>query len=124
MFRSLRASSRGVPSSCYQQLRSLPNFPGHQFNHSSNPLSLSIKRWETSKAEDHVIKAVRNKETPATGDGVRSVKRKKTMAELDAELREKLEALSGDGGSAGVEYENGTAEGLKRGVKANMFRVI
>lgn len=49
---------------------------------------------------------------------------KKTMAQLDAELREKLEALSGDGGGAGVEYEDGKAEGLKRGVKSNMFRVI
>ncbi|KAF5591615.1 uncharacterized protein FSUBG_10428 [Fusarium subglutinans] len=50
--------------------------------------------------------------------------RKKTSAELDQELREKLEGMSGDGGSAGVEYENGKAEGLKRGVKSNMFRVI
>ncbi|ROW17814.1 hypothetical protein VPNG_00810 [Cytospora leucostoma] len=50
--------------------------------------------------------------------------RRKTMAELDEELRLKLEGMSGDGGSAGVEYENGKAEGLKRGVKSNMFRVI
>ncbi|KAF5634203.1 hypothetical protein F52700_5924 [Fusarium sp. NRRL 52700] len=50
--------------------------------------------------------------------------RKKTSAELDQELREKLEGMSGDGGGAGVEYENGKAEGLKRGVKSNMFRVI
>lgn len=50
--------------------------------------------------------------------------RKKTMAELDEELRLKLEGMSGDGGSAGVEYEGGKAEGLKRGVKSNMFRVI
>lgn len=49
---------------------------------------------------------------------------KKTSAELDQELRERLESLSGDGGGAGVEYEGGKAEGLKRGVKANMFRVI
>lgn len=51
-------------------------------------------------------------------------KKKKTMAELDEELRLKLEGMSGDGGSAGVEYEGGKSEGLKRGVKANMFRVI
>ncbi|KAK1978697.1 hypothetical protein LZ30DRAFT_598600 [Colletotrichum cereale] len=50
--------------------------------------------------------------------------KKKTMAELDEELRLKLEGMSGDGGAAGVEYENGKAEGLKRGVKSNMFRVI
>lgn len=50
--------------------------------------------------------------------------RKKTMAELDEDLRLKLEGVSGEGGSAGIEYEGGKAEGLKRGVKANMFRVI
>jgi hypothetical protein len=53
-----------------------------------------------------------------------STPKKKTSAELDQELREKLEGMSGDGGGAGVEYENGRAEGLKRGVKSNMFRVI
>lgn len=50
--------------------------------------------------------------------------KKKTIAELDEELKLKMESMSGGGGSAGVEYENGKAEGLKRGVKDNMFRVI
>lgn len=53
-----------------------------------------------------------------------SKKKKKTMAELDEELRLKLEGASGEGGASGVEYEGGRAEGLKRGVKDNMFRVI
>ena len=51
-------------------------------------------------------------------------KRKMTMAELDEELRMKLEGISGEGGASGIEYEGGKAEGLKRGVKENMFRVI
>jgi len=50
--------------------------------------------------------------------------RKKTMAELDEELKLKLEGVSGEGGTAGVEYEAGKAVGLKRGVKENMFRII
>jgi len=50
--------------------------------------------------------------------------KKKTMAELDEELRLKLEGVSGEGGIAGVEYEGGKAVGLKRGVKENMFRII
>lgn len=50
--------------------------------------------------------------------------KKMTVAERDEELRLKLEGMSGGGGSAGVEYEGGKAEGLKRGVKSNMFRVI
>lgn len=57
-------------------------------------------------------------------DSKESQPKKKTMAELDEELRLKLEGISGDGGSAGVEYEGGKAEGLKRGVKENMFRII
>ncbi|TVY12649.1 hypothetical protein LARI1_G009238 [Lachnellula arida] len=51
-------------------------------------------------------------------------KKKKTMAELDEELRAKLDGISGEGGGAGVQYEGGKAVGLKRGVRENMFRVI
>lgn len=51
-------------------------------------------------------------------------KPKKTMAQLDEEMRLKMEGISGDGGASGVEYEDGKAEGLRRGVKSNMFRVI
>ncbi|TVY52642.1 hypothetical protein LSUE1_G009982 [Lachnellula suecica] len=50
--------------------------------------------------------------------------KKKTMAELDEELKLKMEDMSGEGGGAGVEYEGGKAVGLKRGVRDNMFRVI
>ncbi|KAH8783105.1 hypothetical protein F5883DRAFT_135690 [Diaporthe sp. PMI_573] len=53
-----------------------------------------------------------------------SAAKKKTVAEMDEELRLKLEGRSGGGGLAGIEYEGGKAEGLKRGVKSNMFRVI
>ncbi|KAL0776069.1 hypothetical protein CaCOL14_007356 [Colletotrichum acutatum] len=64
-------------------------------------------------------------ETTSPADAnAQSRKRKKTIAEQDEELRLKLEGISGDGGASGVEYEGGKAEGLKRGVKENMFRVI
>ncbi|KAI1464914.1 uncharacterized protein F4812DRAFT_440947 [Daldinia caldariorum] len=49
---------------------------------------------------------------------------KKTMAELDAELQQKMSGLSGDGGEAGIEYEDGKPVAMKRGVKNNMFRYI
>lgn len=52
------------------------------------------------------------------------IKQEKSMAEKDAELTAKLEGISGEGGEAGVELENGKAVGLKRGVKENMFRII
>ncbi|KAI5467826.1 hypothetical protein BGZ63DRAFT_372268 [Mariannaea sp. PMI_226] len=74
---------------------------------------------------DGAIAASPKKTDTSTTDEMSPVSRdKKTSAELDAELREKLEALSGEGGGAGVEYEDGKAVGLTRGVKANMFRVI
>lgn len=53
-----------------------------------------------------------------------SPKHPKTVQEQDAEMLAKLEGISGEGGSAGVEYEGGKAVGLKRAVKDNMFRVI
>lgn len=46
------------------------------------------------------------------------------MAQLDEELRLKMEGLAGDGGEAGLELEDGKAVGMKRGVRENMFRYI
>lgn len=46
------------------------------------------------------------------------------MAEQDEELRRKLEGISGDGGEAGLELENGQPVAMKRSVKENMFRLI
>lgn len=51
-------------------------------------------------------------------------KKNKTQAELDDELRQKLEAMSGDGGAAGLELEDGQPVSMKRSVKNNMFRYI
>ena len=51
-------------------------------------------------------------------------KHKKTMAELDEELRMKLEGRSGEGGAAGLELEGGKPVAMKRGVRENMFRLI
>lgn len=62
--------------------------------------------------------------TESSGTTSKEVKLKKTMEQIDEELRLKLEGISGEGGNAGVEYEGGKAVGLKRGVKENMFRVI
>jgi hypothetical protein len=50
--------------------------------------------------------------------------KKKTQIELDEELRQKMEGLSGEGGAAGVEYENGKPVAMKRSVRENMFRYI
>lgn len=81
---------------------------------------------DATKTEQDVNK-ISNRNEPVSSESTREDSksdRKKTVADLDEELRLKMEALAGEGGSAGVEYEDGKAEGLKRGVKANMFRVI
>lgn len=51
-------------------------------------------------------------------------KHKKTLAELDEELRMKMSGIAGDGGEAGVELEDGKVVGLSRSVRENMFRYI
>ena len=50
--------------------------------------------------------------------------KKKSQAELDEELRKKMEGLAGDGGDAGLELEDGRPVSMKRGVRENMFRYI
>ena len=60
----------------------------------------------------------------AKTDPEKEVKVKKTMAQLDEELREKLEGRSGGGGTAGLELEGGKPVAMKRSVRENMFRLI
>jgi len=51
-------------------------------------------------------------------------KHKKTLAELDEELRNKMSGIAGDGGEAGVTLEDGKVVGMPRSVRENMFRYI
>ncbi|KAG7082522.1 hypothetical protein JMJ78_0004623 [Colletotrichum scovillei] len=93
----------------------------------TNALKFST-RLSTASPHTATSKTTARKDTIETTSPVdanaQSRNRKKTIAEQDEELRLKLEGISGDGGASGVEYESGKAEGLKRGVKENMFRVI
>lgn len=50
--------------------------------------------------------------------------RNKIIVKLDEELKEKMSGLSGDGGEAGIEYEDGKLVAMKRSVKNNIFRYI
>lgn len=62
---------------------------------------------------------------PSSSSGAVVVNKKpKTVQEADEELRQKLEAISGEGGEAGLELEGGKPVAMKRGVRENMFRVI
>lgn len=48
----------------------------------------------------------------------------KSMAELDEEMKQAMETMSGEGGEYGLELEGGKAVSMKRTVKENMFRYI
>lgn len=56
--------------------------------------------------------------------GKKEIKPQETQAQQDAELRQKLEDISGGGGTAGLELEDGQPTAMKRGVRENMFRLI
>ncbi|KAI0534888.1 hypothetical protein GGR58DRAFT_33494 [Xylaria digitata] len=73
------------------------------------------KSQNQSPAKDHDA-------TPASV--THQSKPKKTMEQLDEELRLKMSGIAGDGGEAGVEYEDGKPVAMKRSVKDNMFRYI
>ena len=74
---------------------------------------------EEGATERAAITASQDQKKPK-GEGMQ----KKTMAELDEELRQKMSGIAGDGGASGVEYEDGKPVAMKRGVRNNMFRYI
>ncbi|KAI0886882.1 uncharacterized protein GGS22DRAFT_118841 [Annulohypoxylon maeteangense] len=81
--------------------------------------SVSSQTHSPLATSGHGKDPAKEKEMPITKPA-----KKKTMAELDAELQRKMSGLSGDGGEAGVECENGQPVAMKRSVKQNMFRYI
>ncbi|CAD0099771.1 unnamed protein product, partial [Aureobasidium mustum] len=86
---------------------------------SSNPKSASSPDRHT-KRESHF--RTQKQSTPQSQP--EQPKKHKTLAEMDEELRQKMAGHSGDGGDAGVEYEDGQPVSMKRSVKNNMFRYI
>ncbi|KAF2856326.1 hypothetical protein T440DRAFT_463664 [Plenodomus tracheiphilus IPT5] len=82
---------------------------------------LSVRMYSDTKAEPQ-SKQDDALESIAKPTEVKA--KKKTQAELDQEMLVKLQGLDGDGGSAGVEYEDGKPVSMKRSVKSNMFRYI
>lgn len=84
----------------------------------SSTTSKSASQPANTKAEAETSehKKDEDQDTPA--------KAKKTMAEMDEELRQKMSGLAGDGGEAGIELEGGQPVSMKRSVRENMFRYI
>lgn len=94
-----------------------------QLTASRRHLSLSSK--SSSDIKPDTSKPVKDKDLTSSAKASEEVKpMKKTQAELDQELLLKLQGIAGDGGDAGVEYEDGKPVAMKRSVKNNMFRYI
>jgi hypothetical protein len=87
----------------------------------TRPISRSISTVSTTNAK---ASTDANDNAVKDGEQAKTKEAKKTMAQLDEELRMKLEGRSGDGGAAGLELENGKPVAMKRGVRENMFRLI
>jgi hypothetical protein len=87
----------------------------------TRPLSRSVSTVSTANAKRSTDA---NYNAAKDGEQAKTKEAKKTMAQLDEELRMKLEGRSGDGGAAGLELENGKPVAMKRGVRENMFRLI
>lgn len=93
------------------------------------PLSTSSILCSTTKPGSDASGQSRNTSAPQNRqnqqkDSPSQQDRNKTVAELDEELREKLEGMSGEGGASGIELEDGKPVAMKRGVRDNMFRYI
>ncbi|KAI0848747.1 hypothetical protein F5Y00DRAFT_237519 [Daldinia vernicosa] len=100
-------------------VRSSPVFPLSRLLTLSQRSASSQSHSQHQEQNQHSPSIDRESVTTAKGQG-----KKKTMAEIDAELQRKMSGLSGDGGEAGIEYENGKPVAMKRGVRDNMFRYI
>ncbi|CAF9913793.1 hypothetical protein IMSHALPRED_001446 [Imshaugia aleurites] len=106
-------------------LRRVPSAVGRLLN----PIALSAPSRLWIRPASTNSKATTSENTVSDKDNLKSAaeevpKKGKTQAELDEELRQKLEAMSGDGGAAGLELEDGQPVSMKRSVKNNMFRYI
>ncbi|KAI0114271.1 hypothetical protein F4776DRAFT_666939 [Hypoxylon sp. NC0597] len=81
---------------------------------------ISHFRLASSQPRSHQEELHQNrdpKKQASEEDAAKARIKKKTMAELDAELQQKMSGISGDGGEAGVEYEDGKPVAMKRSVK-------
>ena len=80
--------------------------------------------YASSKSETNGTPSQAKQQEEDTKSSNKTDKTENTVAEQDEELRVKLEGISGGGGEAGLELEDGQPVAMKRSVKENMFRLI
>ncbi|KAL9098305.1 MAG: hypothetical protein Q9163_006016 [Psora crenata] len=125
MLRSLRAARTGhltCPSGGARFASTQPTAKAQQHQQQASP----EEGKEGHQAKTFEASSHKYDSTPPSSSSPPAAEKAatKTQAEADAELRQKLESISGDGGEAGMELENGRPVAMKRGVKNNMFRLI
>ncbi|KAI0427588.1 hypothetical protein F5Y09DRAFT_344550 [Xylaria sp. FL1042] len=70
--------------------------------------STQPKAQNQNPAKDHDVTL------PNPPPETRQDKKTKTTAEMDEELKQKMSGIAGDGGEAGIEYEDGQPVAMKR----------
>ncbi|KAI1826566.1 hypothetical protein F4861DRAFT_536878 [Xylaria intraflava] len=73
------------------------------------------RRWTSTKAPTPPAPRANDVNVKPTKRTPEAQQTPKTTAQQDEELRQKMSSLAGDGGEAGVEYEDGKPVALKRG---------
>lgn len=71
------------------------------------PLQQTIRLSSTTSTSESSQAKNESTEQKQPQDSGKPAPKRKTMAELDEELRQKMSGLAGDGGEAGVELEGG-----------------
>lgn len=112
IFRSLLTPSTRLSSSS-----STTNSPSTSSSSPSKQQELNTQSTQPSSSAQEL--SASSNQSPS-----QEPKKKKTIAEQDAELQQKMSGLAGDGGEAGVELEDGQPVSMKRSVRNNMFRYI
>ena len=109
---------------CYQPFQYAFQIWTYTPNRKSLPHRQVRKQLITSLTSDTTASQPSSDSSPNPKPEARGSTRSKTQLEQDEELREKMEGISGEGGAAGVEYEDGKPVAMKRSVRENMFRYI
>ncbi|KAF2460998.1 hypothetical protein BDY21DRAFT_361015 [Lineolata rhizophorae] len=119
--------SNRLPRSYFKVESFTPKFPSRplpQCVHNASPKHRLLST-STSRAKDKAENEGEKSQQDASSSPEKPGRNKtKTMAEMDEEVRMKMEGRAGDGGEAGRELEGGKAVSMKRGVRDNMFRYI
>ncbi|KGO75530.1 hypothetical protein PITC_082370 [Penicillium italicum] len=112
LFRALEAQGRSVP------FKSPPQANTHCFG------TLEPQSYQTFESKQEESNQTSEKLSNQDSNRHTLPPKSKTVSQADAELRERLEQMSGAGGACGIEYEDGKPNAMKRGVRNNMFRLI